>query len=102
MGSIVIRVFSIQYLFSPTELFSFVPLSAAANWIEVIDWWGFPGGSVVKNLPANGGDTGLISGSGRFPEVENGYPYQYSCLEKSHGQSSLAGYSPWGSRVKYD
>ena len=23
---------------------------------------GFPGGSVVKNLPKNGGDTGLISG----------------------------------------
>ena len=25
---------------------------------------GFPGGSVVKNLPANAGDTGLIPGSG--------------------------------------
>ena len=28
---------------------------------------GFPGGSVVKNLPANGGDAGLISGCGRSP-----------------------------------
>ena len=28
----------------------------------------FPGGSVVKNLPANAGDTGLIRGSGRYPE----------------------------------
>ena len=31
--------------------------------------WGFPGGSVVKNLPANAGDTedsDLIPGSGRF------------------------------------
>ena len=27
--------------------------------------WGFPGGSVVKNLPANAGDTGLIPGPGR-------------------------------------
>ena len=26
---------------------------------------GFPGGSVVKNPPANAGDTGLIPGSGR-------------------------------------
>jgi len=26
---------------------------------------GFPGGSVVKNLPVNAGDAGLISGSGR-------------------------------------
>ena len=27
--------------------------------------WGFPGGSVVKNLPANAGDMGLIPGPGR-------------------------------------
>jgi len=27
----------------------------------------FPGGSVVKNLPANAEDAGLIPGSGRFP-----------------------------------
>ena len=26
----------------------------------------------------------------------NGYPLQYSCLKNSHGQRSLAGYSPWG------
>ena len=29
------------------------------------EWWGFLGGSVVKNLPANVGDTGSISGPGR-------------------------------------
>ena len=40
------------------------------------------------------GDLGLIPGSGRFPGEGNGYPLQYSCLEKSHGQRSLAGYSP--------
>ena len=36
---------------------------------------GFPGGSVVKNPPANAGDTGdvgLILGSGKFPGEENG------------------------------
>ena len=27
--------------------------------------WGFPGGAVVKNLPANAGDTGLSPGLGR-------------------------------------
>ena len=44
---------------------------------------GFPGGSVVKNPPANEGDTGSIFGLGRYPEEENGNPLQYSCLENS-------------------
>ena len=39
------------------------------------------GSSVVKNLPANAGDTGSISGSGRSPVEGNGNPLQYSCLE---------------------
>ena len=34
---------------------------------------GFPHGSVVKNPPANAGDTGLIPGSGRLPEKEMSY-----------------------------
>ena len=45
---------------------------------------GFPGESVVKNLPANAGDTGDVSsipGSGRSPGEGNGSPLQYSCLE---------------------
>ena len=41
---------------------------------------GFPGGSVVKNLPANAGDVGLIPGSGRSRRGGNGNPLQYSCL----------------------
>ena len=32
---------------------------------------GFPGGKVVNNLPANAGDSGLISGSVRSPGVGN-------------------------------
>ena len=40
---------------------------------------GFPGVSVVKNLPANAGDMGSIPGSGRSPEEGNGNPLQYSC-----------------------
>ena len=59
----------------------------------------FPGGSVVKNLPANVGDLrdmGLIPGSERFlwrrawqctPVFFPGEPH------------SLAGYGPWGCKV---
>jgi len=35
---------------------------------------------VVKNLPANAGDAGLILWSGRSPGEGNGNPLQYSCL----------------------
>ena len=41
---------------------------------------------VVKNPPPKAGDardTGSILGSGRSPEVGNGNPLQYSCLENS-------------------
>ena len=40
---------------------------------------GFPGGSVVKNPPANTEDLSLILGLGRSPEKGNGNPLQYSC-----------------------
>ena len=39
---------------------------------------------MVKNLPANAGDTGderLIPESGRSPGGGSGNPFQYSCLE---------------------
>ena len=42
---------------------------------------GFPGGSVVKNPPANAGDPGSIPESGRSPGEGNGDPIQYACLE---------------------
>ena len=41
---------------------------------------GFPGGSVVKNLPGNAGDMDLIPGSGRSPGEGNGNTLQYSFL----------------------
>ena len=44
---------------------------------------GFPGGSVVKNPPANAGDTSLIPGSGRKSGEGNGNPLQYPCLRNS-------------------
>ena len=51
--------------------------------------YGFSVSSVIKNLPV-----GLISGPGRSPGQGNGNPLQYS--PESHGQRSLACYSPWG------
>ena len=42
---------------------------------------GFPGGSVVKNTPANAGDVGSIPGSGRSPGGGNGNPHQYSHMK---------------------
>ena len=49
---------------------------------------------MVKNLPVNTGDprdAGLIPGSRKTPWRRKWQP-----LAKSHGQRSLAGYSPWG------
>ena len=40
----------------------------------------FTGGAVVKNQPANAGDSHLIPGSGRSPREGNGNLLQYSCL----------------------
>ena len=57
---------------------------------------GFPGGSVVNNLPANAGDTGdmdLIPGVGRSPGRGNGNPLQYSCLENPMDRAA------WRARV---
>ena len=46
----------------------------------------FPGGTVVKNFPANAGDTedmGSISGLGRSSRGGNDNPFQYSYLENA-------------------
>ena len=40
-----------------------------------------PGGSVVKNSPANAGYLGSVPGSGTSPGGGNGNLLQYSCLE---------------------
>ena len=52
---------------------------------------------MVKNLPANAGDTGLIPGPGRSSGEGNGIPLQYSCLENPMDRGAWqAGYSPCG------
>ena len=56
----------------------------------------FPGGSDGKASVYKAGDLGSSPGLGRSPGEGNGNPLQYYCLEKSHGQRSLAGCSLWG------
>ena len=52
-------------------------------WNWVTEPRGFPGSSDGKEFTCNARDLGLIPGSGRYPAEGNGYPLQYSCLEKS-------------------
>ena len=60
---------------------------------------GFPGDSDNKESTCNAGDSGLMPALGRCPGGGHGNPLQYSCLENSHGQRSLVGYSPWGHKA---
>jgi len=69
-----------------------------------VDNTGFPSGSVVKNLPANSGDTrdaGSIPGSRRCPGGGNGNPLQCSCwdnpMDRGPGRPHFL-----GSQVKHD
>ena len=54
---------------------------------------GFPDGSVVKNMPANTGDSGLIPGLGRFSGEGNGDPLLPGDF---YGQRCLECYNLWG------
>ena len=56
------------------------------------------GGSDSKESACNVGDLGLIPGFERSPGEESGNSPSILAW-KSHGQRSLAGYSPWGRRV---
>ena len=53
----------------------------------------FPGGSVVKNPPANVGDVNSTPELGRSSGERNGNPLQYSCLENSMDRGA------WWARV---
>ena len=56
---------------------------------------GFPGGSVVKNLPAVQ-ETGFDSWVRKIPWRRKWQPTPGFLPGESHGQRSLVGYSPWG------
>ena len=57
-------------------------------WLLVLEAKGFPGGSVVKNLPAKAGDAASTPGSGKSPGEGNGNPRRYSCLENPMGRGA--------------
>ena len=55
---------------------------------------GFPGGSMVKNLPENAGDAGFWAR--KSPLKRQWQPTPVFLPGKFHGQRNLTGYSPWG------
>ena len=64
---------------------------------------GFLGGSVVKNLPADAGDTGdagLIPGWGRSSGGGNGNSLQYSCLENPRDRGAWWATVHWVSKSR--
>ena len=66
-----------------SNLRHFIPCSLISpiKYILIVsNYRGFPGGSVVRNPPANAGDVGSVPGLGRSLEERNGNPLQYSCL----------------------
>ena len=63
---------------------------------------GFPGGSVVKNPPANAGDGYFVPGSGTFPGEGNGNPLQYSCLENPMDRRAWEAIVSGVTRVRHD
>ena len=70
-----------------TKIYTFYACSSMNVYIFIDTWKGFPGDPVVKNLPANAGDSGSIPGLGRSPGGGNSNPGFLP--GKSHGQRSL-------------
>ena len=63
---------------------------------------GFPGGSVVKNLPANAGNACSIPGSGRSPGEGNGNPLQCFCLGSPMDRGAWSAAVHGSQRVRHD
>ena len=73
MSVILIVVNTVNFQFRGPFLF--------ISWVILRISHGFPGGSVVKNPPANARDMGLLPRLGSSPREGNGNPLKYSCLE---------------------
>ena len=70
-----------------------------SNLNVLVDTKGFPSGSMGKEFACNAGETEgtvLIPGLGRSPGRRAWQPTPVFLPGESHGQRSLAGYSPWG------
>ena len=99
---------SLSYVYIHTHTHIYLSM----NMCICMCYTGFPGGSVVKNLPANAGDTGSIPGLERSPGGQNGNPLQYSCLENPmdrgarratvHGGHKELQLSDWGHAYNRD
>ena len=83
------------HLASPTwqlggKFFFNLEIEMNIYWVPNVSW-GFPGGTVIKNPPANARDArdmGSIPGSERSPGVGNTNPLQYACLKNSMGRGA--------------
>ena len=69
--------------------------------MKAVGKWGFPDGSAVKNFSASAGDTGDLGlipglGSNLLPWRREWQPIPVFLPGETHGQRSLAGYSPQG------
>ena len=80
----------------------FVLPKVLISYIVPMSWMGFPGGSGVKNLPANAGDSGSIPGSGRSTGEGNSNPLQYFCLGSPMGGGAWWAIIPGGTRVRHN
>ena len=70
--------------------------------VQLMQYVGFPGGSVVKNLPASSREVGSIQVR-KFPWTRKWQPTPVFLPGESHGRRSLEGYSPGGcKRVRHD
>ena len=69
------------------------------------DRWGFPGGSVVKYLPAKAEDAGSILDPRGSPEEENDNPLQYACLgnplDRGAGWATVHGVTKRKTQLNY-
>ena len=79
----------------PTTFFELQGISGMMANLLVNLSQGFPGGSVVKNLPASLGDR-FDSWMGKIPWRSKWKPTPAFLPGEFHGQRSLVGYSPWG------
>ena len=89
-------------IYAPSPQWSITPFWCIYYFSNVYKANGFPGDSVVKNLPANAEDTGLILGSGRSPWGRHGNPFQYSCLENPMERGACGLQSMGSQRVRCD
>ena len=78
------------------------PLFTSSFWSAVEYKQGFPGGTAVKNLPANEGDTWdsrFDPWVGKIPWRREWQPTPVFLPGKLHGQGSLESCSSWGHKV---